>query len=75
MQYYLVNCSTEDKRENYNWTVVTTSTSISLQPYRFYYCCVAAVNEAGRGDSSCQKFITHETGNVIEVLETTKNLI
>ena len=52
-----------------------TSTSISLQPYRFYYCCIAAVNEAGRGDSSCQKFITHETGNVIEVLETTKNLI
>ena len=48
--------------------MVTTSISISLQPYRFYYCCVAAVNEAGKGDSSCQKFITHETGNVIEVL-------
>ena len=69
IQHYLVNCSTENLREDHNWTVLTTATSISLQPYRFYNCCVAAVNEAGRGSSSCQIIITHEAGTVITLLE------
>ena len=37
---------------------------VQLQPYQFYNCCVAAVNEAGRGSSSCQTVITHEAGKL-----------
>lgn len=71
IQHYLVNCnsSTEDAKEDYNWTVLTTTTFISLRPYQFYNCCVAAVNEAGRGSSSCQTVITHEAGTIITLLE------
>ena len=63
IQHYLVNCSTEDMREG-NWTVLATNTTTRLQPYQFYNCCVAAVNEAGRGNLSCQTIITHEAGTV-----------
>ena len=41
----------------------TNSVLVRLQPYQTYTCCVAAVNGAGRGHSSCQTVITHETGN------------
>ena len=49
------------------WTVnimhyYSTYATLRFQPYQFYNCCVAAVNEAGRGSLSCQAFITHEAG-------------
>lgn len=49
-------------------TSSSTYTSVSLQPYQVYSCCVAAVNEAGRGNSSCQEIITHEAGNYMHIL-------
>jgi hypothetical protein len=64
---YFINCSTlhKDARRD-EWTTNVSTNDISLyawfQPYRFYNCCVAAVNEVGRGNSSCQTFITHEAG-------------
>ena len=42
----------------------STHISLRLQPYLFYNCCVAAVNEAGRGNSSCQTIITNEAGEL-----------
>ena len=47
-----------------NVTSSFTHASLRLQPYRIYNCCVAAVNEAGRGNSSCQAIITHEAGKL-----------
>ena len=35
---------------------------LSLQPYRFYNCCVSGVNEAGTGIPACQTVLTHEAG-------------
>ena len=66
---YFVNCSTEhtdDRRDDQTLDVTYSSTyaTLRLQPYRFYNCCVAAVNEAGRGDSTCQTIITHEAGKL-----------
>ena len=58
--YSIMNCRRE--YQTINVTRFSTSTSLRLQPYRFYNCCVAAVNEAGRGNSSCQTIISHETG-------------
>lgn len=58
------------RREDQILTNVTSSftyTSVSLQPYQVYSCCVAAVNEAGRGNSSCQEIITHEAGNYVHM--------
>ena len=67
---YLVNCSTTynmDAQRGHQTTYVTrysTYTSLRLQPYRLYSCCVAAVNEAGTGNSSCQVIFTHEAGEL-----------
>ena len=65
---YFMNCSTlhkDARREEWTTNMSSTNTTIQawFQPYRFYNCCVAAVNEAGMGNSSCQTFITHEAGN------------
>ena len=64
---YFVSCSAlhkDARREEWTTNVSTNATLYYawFQPYRFYNCCVAAVNEAGRGNSSCQTFITHEAG-------------
>ena len=64
---YFMNCSTlhkDARREGWTTNISSINTTIQawFQPYRFYNCCVAAVNEAGRGNSSCQIFITHEAG-------------
>ena len=68
---YLINCSTlhnDDRRDEWTTNITHTSTHAILhawfQPYRFYNCCVAAVNEAGRGNSSCQTIITPEAGKL-----------
>ena len=64
---YFINCSTMGARRVDQTTSVTSSftyTSLRLQPYRPYNCCVAAVNEAGRGNSFCQTIITHEAGKL-----------
>ena len=65
---YFVSCSTlhkDARRDEWTTNVSTNATLYAwfqLQPYQFYNCCVAAVNEAGRGLLSCQTFITHEAG-------------
>ena len=67
---YSVECSTKhrDARRDDQTLNVTyyssTFATLRLQPYRFYNCCIAAVNEAGRGDLSCQTVITHEAGKL-----------
>ena len=66
---YFIECSTKhrDARrddQTLNVTYSSTIVTLRLQPYRFYNCCIAAVNEAGRGDSSCQPVITHEAGKL-----------
>ena len=65
---YFANCSTMDARRDDQATKYVTRsftyTSLRLQPYRFYNCCVAAVNEAGRGNSACQTILTHEAGTL-----------
>ena len=56
-----------DSRRGHQTTYVTRYsiyTSLRLQPYRLYSCCVAAVNEAGTGNSSCQVIFTHEAGEL-----------
>ena len=58
MTYSIMNA-----RQQYQTITITrfsTSTSLRLQPYQLYNCCVAAVNEAGRGNSSCQTIMTYE---------------
>ena len=71
---YFINCSTvhKDARRDESATNITLSSTnvtlhVWLQPYRFYNCCVAAVNEAGRGNSACQTIITHEAGKLYSV--------
>ena len=66
---YFINCSTNlhrnARREERTINVSTDAIlHVQLQPYRLYNCCVAAVNEAGRGSSSCQTVITHEAGKL-----------
>ena len=65
---YFANCSTMDARRDdqatTNVTCSFTYTSLRLQPCLFYNCCVAAVNEAGRGNSACQTILTHEAGTL-----------
>ena len=55
------------RREDQTTSVTHSFTYVTLwfQPYRSYNCCVAAVNEAGIGSSSCQTIITHEAGNYV----------
>ena len=65
IQSYFFNCTTmEGTRSDDQSIIYSTYTSISLLPYRFYNCCVAAVNEAGIGKLSCQTIITHEAGKL-----------
>ena len=63
---YFINCSTVHRRDESATNIMLSSTSVTLhvwlQPYQFYNCCVAAVNEAGKGNSACQTIITHEAG-------------
>jgi hypothetical protein len=66
---YSMNCSTlhkDARRDEWTTNISTNATSLHawFQPYRFYNCCVAAVNEAGTGNSSCQTVITHEAGKL-----------
>ena len=66
---YFVNCSSMGARREDQTTYVThSSTSLRLQPYRPYNCCVAAVNEAGRGNQSCQTITTHEASKLHDIV-------
>ena len=68
--YYFINCSTlhnkDAKRDDWTVNVVhyvyANYIRVLFQPYQIYNCCIAAVNKAGRGNSTCQTIITHETG-------------
>lgn len=68
---YSINCSilhNDARRDEWTTNVTHTSTHTILhaqfQPYRFYNCCVSTVNEAGRGNQSCQTIVTHEAGKL-----------
>ena len=71
---YFINCATvpdnKDARRDDQIVNVTRFSSYAnlvrawFQPYQIYNCCVAAMNEAGRGNSSCQTIITHEAGKL-----------
>ena len=62
---YFVNCFTTGAIREHQITYTTPPyVTLRLQPYQFYNCCVAAVNEVGRGKSSCQAIITHQAGKL-----------
>ena len=68
LETVFINCSTRNKfARRDDWTALVTHTSLHvwLQPHQTYNCCVAAVNNAGRGNSICQTIITRETGTKI----------
>ena len=73
--YYTVKCSTQWQglRDEQIANTVLSHQSLELQPHTSYQCCVAAVNEVGGGQSSCQTVVTHETG--IAVLSQAKGII